>query len=47
MNPVINLMGYKVYSCILDSINTNDKDIKSIVVAEKKGDYREWKRNIC
>lgn len=36
MNPVINLMGYKVYGCVLDSINTNDKNIKSIVVAEKK-----------
>lgn len=33
MNPVINLMGYKVYNCVLDSVNTSDKDIKSILVA--------------
>ena len=35
MNPVANIMGYKVYSCRLDSINTNDKDISSIVFAPK------------
>ncbi len=35
MNPVANIMGYKVYSCKLDSVNTNDKDINSIVVAPK------------
>lgn len=33
LNPVINIMGYKVYNCILDSVNTNDKEIESIVVA--------------
>lgn len=36
MNPVINLMGYKVYDCVLDSVNTNDKEIRSIVVMSKK-----------
>ena len=35
MNPVANIMGYKVYNCILDSVNTNDKDISSIVVAPR------------
>lgn len=35
MNPVISLMGYKVYDCVLDSVNTNDKEIRSIVVASK------------
>ena len=35
MNPVANIMGYKVYNCVLDSINTNDSDISSIVVAPK------------
>ncbi len=35
MNPVANIMGYKVYSCILDSVNTRDKNIASIVVAPK------------
>lgn len=35
MNPAINLMGYKVYDCVLDSVNTNDKEIRSIVVASK------------
>lgn len=36
MNPVINLMGYKVYDCVLESINTNDKEMKGIVVVQKK-----------
>lgn len=35
MNPVANIMGYRVYSCMLDSVNTSDKDILSIVVAPK------------
>lgn len=35
MNPIANIMGYKVYNCILDSINTSDSDIVSIVVAPK------------
>lgn len=35
MNPVANIMGYKVYSCILDSVNTSDNNIASIVVAPK------------
>lgn len=35
MNPVANIMGYKVYNCLLDSVNTNNKDISSIVVAPK------------
>lgn len=33
MNPVINIMGYKVYDCKLDSIHTQDKEMQSIVVA--------------
>lgn len=36
MNPVVNLMGYKVYNCIMDSINTEEKDIESVVVVPKK-----------
>lgn len=36
MNPVVNLMGYKVYNCIMDSINTEEKDIESVVVVLKK-----------
>lgn len=35
MNPVANIMGYRLYNCMLDSINTNDKDISSIVFAPK------------
>ena len=35
MNPVANIMGYKVYNCILDSVNTSDNNIVSIVVAPK------------
>ncbi len=35
MNPVANIMGYKVYNCILDSVNTSDNNISSIVVAPK------------
>ena len=35
MNPVANIMGYKVYSCILDSVNTSDNSIASVVVAPK------------
>lgn len=35
MNPLANIMGYRVYSCKLDSVHTNDKNIESIVVAPK------------
>lgn len=35
MNPVANIMGYKVYNCMLDSVNTNDKDVSSIVIVPK------------
>lgn len=35
LNPMANIMGYKVYDCILESKNTNDKNISSIVVAPK------------
>ena len=35
MNPVVNIMGYKVYNCTLDSVNTSDKNISSILVAPK------------
>lgn len=35
MNPVANIMGYKVYNCMLDSENTSDNNISSIVVASK------------
>lgn len=35
MNPVANIMGYKVYNCVLDSVNTSDNNIVSIVVAPK------------
>ena len=35
MNPVANVMGYKVYNCVLNSVNTNDDDIVSIVVVPK------------
>lgn len=35
LNPVANMMGFKVYNCILDSVNTNDKGISSVVVAPK------------
>lgn len=36
MNPIINLMGFKVYNCVLKSINTNDSQIESIVVVPRK-----------
>jgi hypothetical protein len=36
LNPVAYIMGYKVYRCTLDSVNTNDKSFKSIVFAPKK-----------
>lgn len=35
MNPVANIMGYKIYNCVLDSVNTSDKNISSILVAPK------------
>lgn len=35
MNPVINLMGYKVYNCVLESSHTNEDEIQSIVVVPK------------
>lgn len=33
MNPVAGILGYKVYNCTLDSQNTNDKDIRTVVFA--------------
>jgi len=36
MNPIINFIGYKVFDCTLDSKNTNDKNIQSIIVINKK-----------
>lgn len=35
LNPMVNMMGYKVYNCILDSKNTDDKGFASIVVVPK------------
>lgn len=35
MNPVANIMGYKVYNCVLNSVNTSDSNISSVVVAPK------------
>jgi len=36
MNPTLNFLGYKVYDVTLDSLNTNDKNLKSIVIINKK-----------
>ena len=33
MNPVAGILGYKVYNCVLDSQNTNDNDIRTVVFA--------------
>lgn len=41
MNLVINLIGYRVYDCVLDSANTTERDIKSIVVAPKEVSVRK------
>ena len=35
MNPIINFMGYKVFDATLDSVNTYDRDIKSIIIINK------------
>ncbi len=35
MNPIINFMGYKVFDVTVDSVNTNDKNIKSILLISK------------
>lgn len=47
MNPVINLMGYKVYDCVLESKNTNNKELKSIVVVSKKTSIKVGKEIIA
>ncbi len=36
MNPTLNFLGYKVYDVILDSVNTNDKSLQSIIIISKK-----------
>ena len=35
LNPMIYMMGYKVFHCILDSKNTGDRELSSIVVVPK------------
>ncbi len=44
MNPVANIMGYKVYNCLLESVNTDDKHISSIVIAPKNINVIENKK---
>lgn len=33
MNPVLNFMGYKIYACTLESVNTSDEDFDTVLVA--------------
>lgn len=32
LNPIMNILGYKIYSCKLNSVFTNDNGIKTIVI---------------
>ena len=32
MNPILNFMGYKIYTCTLETLNTDD-DFKTILIA--------------
>ena len=34
MNPTINFLGYKVYDAKIDSVNTKDKEIQSIIISK-------------
>lgn len=36
MNPVLNFMGYKIYACTLESVNTADDDVETVLVAPNK-----------
>jgi hypothetical protein len=36
LNPVINLMGYKIYLCTLKSMQTNDEEFDTILISSKK-----------
>ena len=36
MNPVLNFMGYKIYACTLESVNTSDEDFDTVLVATNK-----------
>lgn len=36
MNPTLNFIGYKVYDVNVDSLNTNDKNLQSIIIINKK-----------
>lgn len=36
MNPVLNFMGYKIYACTLESVNTSDEDFETVLVAPNK-----------
>lgn len=36
MNPVLNFMGYKIYTCTLESVNTSDDDFDTVLIAPNK-----------
>jgi len=36
MNPMLNFMGYKIYTCTLEALNTGDDDFKTILIAPQK-----------
>ena len=47
LNPVINLMGYKVYDCTLQSINTDNERFESIVILKTTKESNMIKEGYC
>jgi len=36
MNPVLNFMGYKIYTCTVESLNTQDDDFTTVLIASNE-----------